>query len=156
MNVLYAQMQQCQQDDDRFLLIPRNVVDNGQFVDVLQSEHLLQLERDDRQRVAVVALSGIEHTRNASDVSQIQLVVFVFGASGCQNDTILRQGTCKVCVIIAALHASVTARHHHKLTDGSALDRLDHLVGQLQHLVVCKAAHDASGFNLCRRRTVFC
>ena len=44
-----------EQFDGRLLFIPGNVADDGQVVDVLQAEDLLQLESDHRQRVGVVA-----------------------------------------------------------------------------------------------------
>ena len=47
MDILHSQIQQGQQYDDRLLLIPGNVVDNGQLVDVLQSEDLLELQGND-------------------------------------------------------------------------------------------------------------
>ena len=44
-----------EQFDGRLLLIPGNVADDRQVVDILQAEDLLQLEGDHRQRVGVVA-----------------------------------------------------------------------------------------------------
>lgn len=41
-DILHAQIQQGQKNDDRFLLIPRDVVHNGQVVHVVQSEYLFQ------------------------------------------------------------------------------------------------------------------
>ena len=73
-DILHPLIQQGQQYDDRLLLIPGNVVDNGQLVDVLQSEDLLELQGNDRQRVGVVALTRIQHPGNAADVPQIQLL----------------------------------------------------------------------------------
>ena len=37
---------------------------------------------DQSQGVGVVALTGIQHPGNPADVTQIQFVVFVFGAAG--------------------------------------------------------------------------
>ena len=41
--MFHAQAQQGQQDDDRLLFVPGNVVHNGEFVDVVQLEDFLQL-----------------------------------------------------------------------------------------------------------------
>lgn len=43
-DVLDAQVQQSQQDDDGLLLVPGNIVDNGQVVDIIKAKDLLQLQ----------------------------------------------------------------------------------------------------------------
>ena len=47
--MLYAQTQQGQQDNDGFLLVPGNVVHDGQFVDIIQLENFLQFQGNDGQ-----------------------------------------------------------------------------------------------------------
>src|SRR5574344_2387936 len=90
MNILHAQGKQRQQYDDGFLLIPCDVIDNRQLVDILQSKYLLQFQSDDGKRVTVVALSGIEYAWNTVDIAKRQFVVFVFGAASRQNHSVLR------------------------------------------------------------------
>lgn len=41
------------------------------------------LQGNNDQRIAIVALSGIEYTGNAADIAQWQFIVAVFGATGC-------------------------------------------------------------------------
>lgn len=48
-DMLYAQTQQGQQDNDGFLLVPGNVVHDGQFVDIIQLENFLQFQGNDGQ-----------------------------------------------------------------------------------------------------------
>ena len=102
-DILHAQVQQGQQHDDRLLLIPGDVVDNRQVVDVVQAEDLLQLQGNDSQGVGVVALTGIQYTGNAADVTQRQLVVLVLGAAGGEDDRVLGQGLGKLGVVVPAL-----------------------------------------------------
>ena len=83
MDILHAKIQKRQQNDDSLLLIPRNVVGDGQVVDIVQTENFLELQSNDSQRIRIVALPGVQNTRNAVDVAQRQFVVFVFRASGC-------------------------------------------------------------------------
>ena len=90
-DVLHSQVQQGQQHDDRLLLIPGDIVDDGQVVDVLQPKDLLELEGNDGQRVGVVALAGIQHPGNTANVAQSQLVVLVLGAAGGQDHRVLGQ-----------------------------------------------------------------
>ena len=61
MDVLHTQVQQGQQDDDSFLFVPGNVEDQGQFVDIFQTEDFLQFQGDQSQGVGVVALTGIQY-----------------------------------------------------------------------------------------------
>ena len=82
MDVFDAEIEEGEEHDDGFLLIPSDVVGDGQLVDVFESEHFLEFEGDERERVAVVALSGVEHTGNAVDVAERELVVAELGAAG--------------------------------------------------------------------------
>ena len=65
MDIFYPQGQQGQQYDHGFLLIPGNIVDNRQIIDIFQSEDFFQLQGDHCQRVAVIALSGIQYPGNS-------------------------------------------------------------------------------------------
>lgn len=76
MDLLYAKIQQGQQYDDRLLLIPGDIIDDRQVIDILQAEYFLELQRDDRQRVGIVALPRVQHPGDPPDVAQIQFVVF--------------------------------------------------------------------------------
>ena len=80
-DVLHPQGEQGQEHNDRLLLIPSDVVDNGQVVEVRQTEDLLQLQGDEGQGVGIIALAGVQNPRNAANVAQVQLVVFVLGAA---------------------------------------------------------------------------
>src|SRR5574344_2269978 len=76
MDILHAKRQKRQQNDDSLLLIPRNVVGDGQVVDIVQTENFLELQSNDSQRIRIIALPGVQNTRNAVDVAQRQFVVF--------------------------------------------------------------------------------
>ena len=147
-DVFHAQVEQGQQDNHRLLLIPGDVIDDGQVIDVVQAEDLLELEGDDSQGVGVVALARVQHPGDAVDVAQLQLVILVLGASGGEDYRVLGQGLGELGVVIAALGPAVAASHDHELADGTALDGFHHLVGQSQHLVVGKAAHQGALFQL--------
>ena len=58
-NALDAEEQQGQQHGHRFLLVPGDVVRDGQLIDVIQSECFLEFKGDHGQGVRVVALAGI-------------------------------------------------------------------------------------------------
>ena len=81
MNILNAQRKQRQQNDHGFLLVPGNVIHNGQVVDAFQAERLLQFERNHGQRIRVVALPGIQHTGYALDFTQVKFIVAELGAA---------------------------------------------------------------------------
>ena len=49
MNVLHAQTQQGKQHNHRLLFVPRDIIGNRQFVDVVQLEDFLQLQGNDGQ-----------------------------------------------------------------------------------------------------------
>ena len=59
MYVLHPQVQQGQKHYNGFLLIPGDIVDNGQLIDILQAKGFLQLQGNQGQRIGVVALIGI-------------------------------------------------------------------------------------------------
>ena len=146
-DVLDAQIQQGQQTMTAFV-VPGDVVDNGQVVDVVQAENFLELQGDNRQGVGVVALTGVQHAGNAADVAQRKLVIFILGAAGGEDDRVLRQSLGKLGVVFTALGPAVTAGHDHKLPDGAALDGIHHLVSQSEDLLVGEAADDLSGLDL--------
>ena len=76
MNVLHAEGEKRQEHQNGFLFVPGYVVDDRQIVNILQPEDFFQLQRDHRQRIAVVALSGIENAGDAADIAEIELIVF--------------------------------------------------------------------------------
>ncbi|GFI37989.1 hypothetical protein IMSAGC015_02178 [Lachnospiraceae bacterium] len=156
MDILHAKIQKRQQNDDSLLLIPRNVVGDGQVVDIVQTENFLELQSNDSQRIRIVALPGVQNTRNAVDVAQRQFVVLVFRASGCQDHSIFRQCLGKFGIVFPALGTAVTARHHNELFDRAAFYRIDHLIRQSQNLRVCKSADQLSCFNFSRCSASFC
>ena len=147
MDILHPKVQQRQQHDYRFLLVPGNVKGDRQLIDVRQAEHFLQFQRDHRQRIGVVALSGIQHTGDPADVAQVQFVIAVFCATRGEDHSILGQFLGKFRVILAALHTPVAAGHYKELADRAALDSLHHLVRERDHLLVGKSADNAACFN---------
>ena len=48
-DILHAEVEQSEENDDGLLLVPRDVVGNRQIVDVIQAEHLFELQRDQRE-----------------------------------------------------------------------------------------------------------
>ncbi len=130
------------------MLVPRDVVEDGQVVDAVHLKYFGQLEGNQHQGVGVVALPGVQHAGDAADVAQGQLVVAVLGAAGGEDDGILGQRPGKLRVVVAALLAAIAAGHHHKLADGAGFDGLHHLVGQLKDLGVGKAAYDGALLDL--------
>ena len=145
-------MQQRQQHDDGFLLIPRDVERQRQLVDIVETERLLQGHRDEREAVGVVALAGIEHAGNTADIAERQLDVLVLRTAGREDDRVLRQCLGELRVVLAALHAAIAAGHDHELLDGAGLHGLDDLVGQCEHLGMCEAADDLALLQLRRSR----
>ena len=117
MDVLHAKVKERQENDYRFLLVPRDVECNRQFVDVIKTESLLELQRNERERIRIVALPSVEDARDAADVTNIQLVVLVLRASRRENHHILRQSLGELGIVVAGLVASIAARHHHELPD---------------------------------------
>ena len=150
MDVLDAEVQQGQQDDDSLLLVPSNVEDERQLVDIIKTEDFLELERDQREAVGVVALASIEDARDAADVAEVHLDVLVLRAASRQDDRILRQSLGELCVVLAALHAAIAASHDDELLDGTALNGLDNLVGHGEDLRMCKAADNLALLELLR------
>ena len=102
MDVFHAQVEQGQQDNHRLLLIPGDVIDDGQVIDVVQAEDLLELEGDDSQGVGVVALARVQHPGDAVDIAQLQLIILVLSASGGEDYRVLGQGLGELGVVIAA------------------------------------------------------
>ena len=154
MDVFDAKVQQSQQHDHRLLLVPCDVVDDGQIVDVIEAKDLLEFQRNHRQGVGVIALSRIQHTRNASYLPKGEFVILIFCAARSQDYRILGQSLRKIGIIISGLCASVAARHHHKLFDRAGLDRGDDLISQCQNLRVCETTDDLAGFQFGGRRAV--
>ena len=82
------------------------------------------------KRVGIIALAGIEDARNAVDVAEVQLVVFVFCTAGGQNHGVFRQRLCKIRVIAAALCTAVTSSHDNEFFDRAGFHGIDDLVCQ--------------------------
>ena len=57
-DVLHAEVEQSEENDDGLLLVPRDIVGNRKIVDVIQAEHLFELQCDQCERVGIVALAG--------------------------------------------------------------------------------------------------
>jgi hypothetical protein len=53
------------------LLVPGDVVGDGQLVDVVEFKDFFELQRNYGQRIGVVALAGVEYARDAADVAQL-------------------------------------------------------------------------------------
>ena len=91
MYFFHSQTQQRQQYDYGFLFIPGYIINNRQLVYIIKPEHLFQLQGDNRQRIAVVTLSGIQYAGNAVDVAQAELVIAVLGTTSRKDYSVLRQ-----------------------------------------------------------------
>ncbi len=59
MNIFDAEGKQCQKNDNGFLFVPGDIINNRQLVDISQAKNFLQLERDQCQRIGVVALACV-------------------------------------------------------------------------------------------------
>ena len=151
MDVLHPEKQQCQQHDDRFLLVPGDIVGDGQLVDIVEAEHFLQFQGDDRQRIGIVALTGVQHPGDPADIAQRQFVVPVFRAAGRQNHRVFRQFRRELGVILPGLHAAVAAGHDEEFFDRAGLHRFHHFVGHGKYLLMGEAADNLAGFDFCRR-----
>ena len=57
MDILHAEIQESQKDDDRLLFIPGNVVHDGQLIHIVKAECFLQLKGNEGEAVGVVALA---------------------------------------------------------------------------------------------------
>ena len=156
MDILHTKVQQCQQHNDSLLLIPCNVERDRKIIDIVKSEDLLELQGDQRKRVGIVALACVKHTRDSIDIAKVQLVVLVLCAACSQDDNILRQLLCKLCIVLSGLHTAIAACHDDKLTDRAGLDRIDDLVRQRKHLLMCETADNASGLDFLRRLAGLC
>ena len=150
MDVLHAKVEQGKQNDDRLLLIPRDIVYHGQLVHIIETEHFLQLQCDEGERVGIVALSRIEHARNAADIAEILLDVLVLCAARRQDHRILRQCLSEVRIVLTRFHTAVAARHHDELLDRAAPHCLDDLVRHGKDLLMGKPADDLACLELRR------
>lgn len=65
MDVFHAQRQQGQQYDHGLLLVPGDIVHDGQPVHVIQTEGVLERKSRDHQGIGIVALAGVEYARDA-------------------------------------------------------------------------------------------
>ena len=101
-------------------------------------------------------MAGIQHARNAVDVTEGEFIVLVLGAACCEDDAVLGQCLCEVSVILAALHATVAACHHYKLADGTTLDGIHYLVGEGKYLLMRESSNDFACFNLLWRSASLC
>ena len=82
---LDSEGKQGKKDRHGFLLIPGDVERERQFVDVVETENFFELECDDGERIAVVALAGIEnaaaeHQHGAPLPAWLRIAVFAAGA----------------------------------------------------------------------------
>ena len=156
MDILHAKAQQSEKHDDSLLLVPGNVEGNRQIIDISSSEDLFEVQSHHSPRIAVVALSSIEHTRDAVDVAEVELVVFILSAARGEDHHILRQSLGEVSIIVTALHTTVATTHHHELADSATLDSLNDLVSKGKDLVVSEAADDLTMLDLFRSLALAC
>ena len=127
MDALNSKIKKGEKDDDRFLLIPRDIEYERQIIDALELESILKGHRYAYERVGVVALACIKYTGHSLYIAEGELVVAVLRASGCQYHAILRECFCEVGVVAARRHAAVTSGHNDKLADLAPLDKVDDL-----------------------------
>ena len=137
------------------MLIPCNVVDNRQIVDIIETEYFLQFQGNHSQRVGIVTLSGIKDTRYSVDIAEIQFIIFVFGTAGSQNNRIFWKCSGKICIVIAGVCPSIASCHDDKFFDRAGVDGLNNLAGKCKYLIVGKATNDFTVLEFFRSRTVF-
>lgn len=125
MDILHAKIQKRQQNDDSLLLIPRNVVGDGQVVDIVQTENFLELQSNDSQRIRIVALPGVQNTRNAVDVAPKAVCCTCISRIRLSRSQHLSAVLGKFGIVFPALGTAVTARHHNELFDRAAFYRID-------------------------------
>lgn len=89
MDVFHAETQQGEQHDDCFLFVSRDVVGDGQFVDVVQGEHFLQFQGDELAEVFVFVsvLGNMLEYRIAGRVGREHTVTVVCSQKG-RHDTV--------------------------------------------------------------------
>ena len=146
MYILHAKVQKGKQNDYCLLLVPCDVEEDRQVVDVVCTKNLFQFECHHCPRIRVVALSSIKSTRNTVDVSKVQLVVFILRTAACEDYNVFWQSLGKLFVIVAALHTTVATAHHDKLADSTTLHSFYNLVGKCKYLRVCKSANNLASF----------
>ena len=71
MDILDSERQQRQQYQYSFLFIPGNIVNDRKLINIIQTEQLLQFQRDDGNGIRVVTLSGIQYTWNTVNIAEI-------------------------------------------------------------------------------------
>ena len=152
MDVLHAQVQQSQENDDGLLLVPGDIESNRQLVNIVESKHLFEFQGNDRQRIGVVALPGVQNSRNTADIAQLQFIIAILRAARRKNHRVLRELLRKLGVVFSGLHTSVTAGHNKELFDRTGFDGIDDLVCQSHHLIMGKAADNAASLNFIRCR----
>ncbi len=89
--------EQCQKNHC-LLLVPGDIVGNRQVVNIIKAEDLFQLQGDLNQRIGIVAQTGVENLRDATDITEVQLVVAVLGATGGEGSRVLRQSSSAISV----------------------------------------------------------
>ena len=67
-DALDTEGKQGQEHGHGFLLIPGNVLGDGQIINVVQTKHLFEFQGNDRQGVGIVALTRIQYPGNTSDI----------------------------------------------------------------------------------------
>jgi hypothetical protein len=82
MNILYTKCQQSQENQNGFLLIPGDVVDDWQIIDIIEFKYFFEFKRDHSKAVGVIALSGIKDSWDAADIAKIKFVISVLRAAG--------------------------------------------------------------------------
>jgi hypothetical protein len=115
-----AEVQQCQQDADRLLLVPGKDQRERQAVDV-RFEGIRQRYRDLNRGVGIVALSHIEQARNAADVAEVKLVEAELAAGQRQDDGVIRRLLGKVRVVVASGLGSIASANQEEVPDLPAL-----------------------------------
>ena len=126
------------------------------MVDVRCVEHFLQFQCGHDQGIAVIALSGIDHSGDPVDIAEIQLVVTVFCTSGGKDHSVFRKFLGKFRVVLSGIVTAVAACHHHELLDLSGFDSLTQLVKDLKDLIHSEPGGNRTGLQLRRRCALLC
>ncbi len=117
--------------------------ETGQFVDANTERFCERLCNHD-ERVAVIALPGIEYPGNAPDGAEVEMIVAVLGTACGEDDRIFGQCQGKLRVIFPLLLPAIASGHDNEAFDIAALDCCNHLVCKSEHCSMGTAGDEIS------------
>ncbi|MNN11833.1 hypothetical protein D3C81_1248080 [compost metagenome] len=89
-------------------------------------------------------MTRVQNAWNASDIAEIEFVVFVFRTACCQNDRVAGKLLGKISIIVTGFHSSITSGHHKETLDISCFNGRNDLICDASHRVMCKTANNCS------------